>query len=889
MLAGAKVVNGNNKNNKLYGSKNDDEINGFGGNDRIYANNGNDIINAGSGNDRAYGGKGNDTINGGDGNDKLYGGKGNDTLNGGVGKDNLYGGKGNDILNGGEGNDKLFGGSGNDILNGGAGADVINGGRGNDTVSYEGSTAGVNIDLLNKTASGGDAQGDKISKIENIIGSDHNDVLIGDNKDNIIAGGAGADIIDGGLGTDTADYSSSSSGVTVNIGTGIGAGGDAEGDQLSNIDIVIGSSFDDRLIGDGGNDTFFGGDGGDSLRGNGGDDTLFGGNGSDNILGLDGADTIYGGDDRDFLYGGDKNDTIFGDDGDDTIGGQDGADILDGGDGIDTLTYFEHFDYGGVNVNLFTNTASGGHAEGDIISNFENVRGTIVADTITGDNNDNFLRGEDGNDIINGGGGNDLILGDDGADTINGGDGHDRIEGGKGADTLIGGLGETVFVVRQGDNSINEDDFVGDRMVDTLEIRSDSTSVSFDVDLDNLNAFDIDLVEVDNGQSETLHITIDTAKSFRDNSGLLRISGDQYDTVSTTSTWEFGGVLIGYDEVFYRYGANDVNGQYQQVWVSMEIGTLSGFSAPTVSGYSETIANNFVADDDETSALGMGDSEQNLVVTAGIGRAYIATGDGDDYIDLSLSERGYVVSGKGDDTVIGGANRDYMRGSEGSDTYDGADGEDTLSYFRSSEGINVNLATGIHTGGDAEGDTISNIEIINGSNHDDVLVGDANNNTLHGEAGNDVISGGAGEDRITTFGGTNAVDGGAGNDNLRVSKYDDLSGSSYDGGDDFDTLSFSPTSSDLSIDLSAVNFANIERFDLTDAPVEVLLNLQDILDITDTNNELQIAGDANDSVTSNGQGWVQGADQVIDSETYHTYTAGGATLLIDDDIIQTIS
>ena len=70
---------------------------------------------------------------------------------------------------------------------------------------------------------------------------------------------------------------------------------------------------------------------------------------------------------------------------------------------------------------------------------------------------------------------------------------------------------------------------------------------------------------------------------------------------------------------------------------------------------------------------------------------------------------------------------------------------------------------------------------------------------------------------------------------------------------------------------------------------QITLTLDDLIDFTDDDNILKILGDSGDSVISTGEGWVQGSDQVIDSETYHTYSAGGATLLVDEDIIQTIS
>ncbi|MBD2451910.1 hypothetical protein H6G76_33275 [Nostoc sp. FACHB-152] len=72
------------------------------------------------------GNNGNNTLSGTANNDLLYGYAGNDTLEGRDGKDNLYAGIGNDILRGGNGNDFLDGDLGVDTLTGGAGKDSFN-------------------------------------------------------------------------------------------------------------------------------------------------------------------------------------------------------------------------------------------------------------------------------------------------------------------------------------------------------------------------------------------------------------------------------------------------------------------------------------------------------------------------------------------------------------------------------------------------------------------------------------------------------------------------------------------------------------------------------------------------------------------------------------------
>ena len=97
----------------------------------------------------------------------------------------------------------------------------------------------------------------------------------------VLRGAAGADHLDGGDGIDFAMYSESSVAVTVNLATGTGSGGNAQGDTLVSIEGVYGGSGGDTLIGDAGANT---------LVGNGGNDVIQGGAGRDSMTGNDGAD-----------------------------------------------------------------------------------------------------------------------------------------------------------------------------------------------------------------------------------------------------------------------------------------------------------------------------------------------------------------------------------------------------------------------------------------------------------------------------------------------------------------------------------------------------------------------------------------------------------------------
>ena len=197
--------------------------------------------------------------------------------------ENVSGSRYNDTLTGDTKANRLNGGSGHDRLTGGAGADVLVGGPGNDAAYYASSAAAVTVNLGTSTGTGGDAEGDTLDSIENLSGSAFEDTLTGNAGNNVLSGRAGADLLDGGAGTDTVSYSGSNAGVTVNLLTGAGERGDAQGDRLSNIENLIGSRYNDDLTGDTGNNV---------LRGGAGDDVLIGGAGADRLRGGTGQDTV---------------------------------------------------------------------------------------------------------------------------------------------------------------------------------------------------------------------------------------------------------------------------------------------------------------------------------------------------------------------------------------------------------------------------------------------------------------------------------------------------------------------------------------------------------------------------------------------------------------------
>ena len=508
--------------NEFHGRDGDDLLDGRGGDDKLYGENGNDALIGGAGNDLLDGGTGNDILIGGTGADILIGGDGVDVadyssssaavqvnlaLGTGHGGDaegdtlasieNVTGSDFNDTLTGDAGNNVLNGGKGDDTLIGGAGADTLIGGDGNDTVDYSSSAAGIVVNLALGSGQGGDAQGDTLISIENVVGTAFDDTLTGNAGSNNLFGGAGndhfvasggGDHYDGGAGSDWVDYRPSDVGVYVNLATGAGHFGFAEGDTYTSIENIHGSNFDDTLIGDDNANVIYGGGGSDHIYGGGGNDMIYSGGGYDYIDGGAGIDTVsysdswsyvvvnletgvgqYGAASRDTIVnvenvvgsnyndtltgdagankldGGAGNDVLHGGAGNDILIGGLGADVLDGGDGVDTASY--ETATAGVTLNLATG-GTGGDAAGDTFVNIENLKGSFFNDVMTGDANDNRMDGGAGNDTLSGGAGNDTLIGGAGNDILTGGAGADvfQFSANFGNDTISdfwAGLGRT--------------------------------------------------------------------------------------------------------------------------------------------------------------------------------------------------------------------------------------------------------------------------------------------------------------------------------------------------------------------------------------------------------------------------------------------------------------
>lgn len=179
-----------------------------------------------------------------------------------------------------------------------------------------------------------------------------------------------------------------------------------------------------------------------------------------------------------------------------------------------------------------------------------------------------------------------------------------------------------------------------------------------------------------------------------------------------------------------------------------------------------------------------------------------SSGSGDATTPTTEASGPQLVGGSGDDMLfgtssadrlIGNAGDDKFFGLGGGDTFLGGTGSDQVSYRYAGEGVTATLDGSLANAGGAAGDRYSQIERLEGSAFNDILIGNNGVNTLLGGDGDDYLSGGGGADTLYGNAGNDEIHGGdrndvlvggAGNDIL----YGDAGNDHLDGGSGDDIL-----------------------------------------------------------------------------------------------------
>lgn len=289
---------------------------------------------------------------------------------------------------------------------------------------------------------------------DTLLGGAGTEKLVGGGGEDLIAGGLGADTLIGDflsedgepidIGLDTASYAGSNGAVSVNLMTGLGQGGHAEGDTLSGIENLVGSAFADSLTGDAKANLLDGRAGADRMAAGGGDDTYVVDNAADIVVESAGGGTdtviaslshalvanverlvLSGTADIDALGNALANE-LTGNDGDNRIDGSAGADRMAGSGGNDRYVVENVGDVvieavGKGNDTVFTGTdfALPANVENLVLLNGgPAARAKAGAPGTAGFGNglDNRIEGNGADNVIAGSAGNDRLLGRGGGD-----------------------------------------------------------------------------------------------------------------------------------------------------------------------------------------------------------------------------------------------------------------------------------------------------------------------------------------------------------------------------------------------------------------------------------------------------------------------------------------
>jgi len=698
-------------------------------------------------------------LSGGLGDDILIGNNKGDSLNGGLGADVLIGNGGTDYLDGGEGEDTIYGGIGADVLIGHDGDDTLDGGTGNDTMSGGKDNDTYYIDSLNDVIieNSGEGEDTLISSIDYTVTNQHEHIET--------------------IGLDTRNG---------------GSGLELTGNELNNT--LKGNQLDNIILGGKGADKLYGGEGDDHLEA-----------GQEDVYGEGDLNELYAGDGNDTLIGGHGIDSLFGGAGDDSLWVGKGAvnvlsptegyiigwEYMVGGEGFDSY-------YIGTSSNI--NTIIDSDGDGEIFVNAENI-------------------GDETYKLTGGGFWGEQTITDRPEGDLEA-DGYTQIHADgstsnftvayelDGSQTLIA-YGFNIYNFYNGMLGIN---LVGGRVTDVQsDLNGVLASLNFEGDFDTTEKerIKVALTKAYN-QSETMKEKLIEYAITNGNSiniqasanGINTSIGSRKDSINFAATGSGVASATNNNTIYI-----DLNWLENNTYISTKgkavadtletalihelvhlIDSLTDPLAHGEKGETVEVANTIYLEmglPEQASYFAYDPSgnthEANFGYTNGeeIDRAYtllsenlvindIDTSTGGNLDDLIIGNerdnsltggegRDFLYGNEGDDRLIGEDGDDELHGGAGADLIYGGSGSDTAAYTASHSGININLNSGSAGGGDAKGDSLSNIENISGSAYSDNITGDAQDNRLEGLDGDDIISGGFGDDELI---------GGAGNDSL---------------------------------------------------------------------------------------------------------------------------
>jgi ELWxxDGT repeat protein len=762
----------------------DDTVTAGAGSDTIYGGSGDDSIDTGSAEDVTqqdgnwvYGGSGDDTVTGGDGYDYLYGGSGNDSLAGGGGSDQMYadGGSYDDdgsysvdaagsvnSLSGGAGTDYLIGGAGNDLLDGGDDYDYLTGGAGDDTL-----LGGEGDDQLDGSGGGTDM----------LQGGAGNDIFYFYNTNAVatVTGGTGVDSYNvygygmAGIVRIT-DFAAGVGGDQINLGVVLpyaqGLSGDPFNPQQGFLRLVQ-MGADTALQFDRDGAAGVANDWQTLVRLVGVDATTLT---LDNFTGWGGINSLT------VVVGTDTSPTLTQSLADQTAapGAYFSFAIPEGTfidvDEGDTLVYAATLSGGAplpswLSFDAASKTFSGTPPEGQALAPLNVV--VTVTDSAGLSASDTFV-----------------IAPPNSAPT------------GTATAVLATGSEDTPYTVFAADLLVGFSDADGDTLsVANLAGSNGSVVDNGDgswtfipaADFNGTVSLTYDVVD-GHGGSVAAQQSFDLAAV----NDAPTVDGPLADQTATTGAAFVHAIpadaFADVDGDLLTLTAALADGSALPEWLVFDPDTGSFSGTPSGGDVGQVVVR--VTATDEAGAIGTSDFV--LVVdaapnTATPGNDTLVGTTGDDIIDglagdddiSGLAGNDLLFGGEGADTLAGGEGNDSFFGGDGIDLIDGGADEDTGEFDDATEGLVIDLGTGvISNDGFGNAETISNVEIIGASQHADRITMGAGGGLVVARGGDDTLIGGAGGDVFYAGSGNDSLVGGDGD---VVSYADEFSGPAVQG------------------------------------------------------------------------------------------------------------
>ncbi|MDQ1816478.1 calcium-binding protein [Massilia sp. CCM 9210] len=414
--------------------------------------------------------------------------------------------------------------------------------------------------------------------------------------------------------------------------------------------------------------------------------------------------------------------------GDDILYGSEFNDTISGNGGSDRMWGYAGDDY------IISN-----EPDDDTPAGWDTLFGFDGNDTLISGRGSDVLNGHLGNDLLDGGAGNDDLKGELGNDTLQGGAGHDTLNDYEGKDVLMGGAGADFLYSERGgsgmldggmDNDVllgdGQDTYFGGAGADRITIRTRAAEAAA-------------TTLADGGAGNDLF-----SVTFL-NQGTARVSGGGGSDVYLL---ERASGAAGYTVTDFAGGPDGDRIDVSGLLAGIDLSLGDPFSSQRGYLKLEQDGADTLLQFDADGAKGTASAFKTVLRLEGVAAASVAA-------NISTSQ--ILPAGIDDgETRIGDGRNDYFEGSGLNDRYEGRGGTDVMYAGAGNDTL---------LGGDGA-------DSLYAGDGDDLAEGGEGDDAMEGGTGSDTVLGGAGNDSLLVdYAGNSVLDGGDGNDNLKVGGY----------------------------------------------------------------------------------------------------------------------